>query len=1098
MESPSAADGVHEFSAFTLKPLGVSASGVITALTYVEVPPPSRRGGRDDGSALWFNIYAGTAGGKLDMFKVRSVLGAGDERIVESCTVEHAGKVVSKRRKPVRQLQAIDHCGHLVVLCADKLLLYDLATLADTKQGKALQRIGATSLFCSELGGPPLFRLAAASKKKLTLFEFSRGEYMVKKEIALSDKPRQLVWHDDHICVAYAKEYNVIHATTGAVEQIPIALSGGVTPIVTLTPDEELLVTGPSNIGIRLKKSCNLANKGAIPWSESPTALGCSFPYILALLGDERLVVHFDETSGGQSRLVQTIALDWPRRGGGAPILVDGSACAGADDASLAIAFGGGGSGKKGSSSARGGRRGGPSRSGASAASRRARVLADPRRPVLAARGTTIAWLLPTPFTNQIDSLIDALLIDQAVDLCKCVCEAGSDSKEQRDRRLSSFHSHAAVALFRAARFAEAVHHWKECLRFQRAVLTNMPAGASGAGAAPRSRARSDAGEFAFEPFDVRELIAFFPDLVAQSVVAFRPKVLTSRALAVEAQGALTIEVLLDARVRTEGAGGVARAELAADRDAALTSARIGLCELLTWAIEQGLASLLPAPLPANFGEVVYTAFVKVHVTLARYAELRDALNASGGAAAVATMCSLEECVSCLEERALFHLAALMLYRHGEETWARALRIWERLGMSADVDAGAGAGDAEDDDGSPLIDASECFAPSDACAATVALLAQVARGSRAEKFVWRFAPWAVAQSPESALRIFIERRGAASLAPMKVLTLLEDSLEGRAMRAASVRFLGWCVRSAAAAGGGGGAASEMETAALRRTLRTELAVHLVQARLHGDDDIVVRLADAWESEVVVEGEGLAASASQQLLSSASAAALAPPAERATTVVGLREERMRARAFAFDFLADDEEELNAVAVLAVVDAHLQEGGKSTPSSSSSASGASSGGEAEETLLRERVELLGRCSPPRHEAALRILVHETNDFAMVERYCVRAQTRSEARRKRRRQEKPSETEATEGENAFLVLLRMLFVVEDDAAQRGRLSESGSGSSGATLPPQLPRMLSSSRALVERALELLVRHSESIDPIEVLAVLPDDFALYVCAEE
>ena len=287
----------------------------------------------------------------------------------------------------------------------------------------------------------------------------------------------------------------------------------------------------------------------------------------------------------------------------------------------------------------------------------------------------------------------------------------------------------------------------------------------------------------------------------------------------------------------------------------------------------------------------------------------------------------------------------------------------------------------------------------------------------------------------------------------------------------------------------------METAALRRTLRTELAVHLVQARLHGDDDIVVRLADAWESEVVVEGEGLAASASQQLLSSASAAALAPPAERATTVVGLREERMRARAFAFDFLADDEEELNAVAVLAVVDAHLQEGGKSTPSSSSSASGASSGGEAEETLLRERVELLGRCSPPRHEAALRILVHETNDFARVERYCVRAQTRSEARRKRRRQEKPSETE---GDNAFLVLLRMLFVVEDDAAQRGRLSESGSGSSGATLPPQLPRMLSSSRALVERALELLVRHSESIDPIEVLAVLPDDFALYVWAEE
>ena len=1014
------------FSAFTLEPLGSAASGVITALTYCELSPPKS----SPAGTLWFNVYCGTADGKLDMFKVRSSLGAGDVRVMDSCTTEQSGKVVSRRRKPVLQLQAIDHCGHLIVLCGDKLGLYDLATLAEAPRGgaKALQRIGATSLFCCELGGPPLFRLAAATKRKLTLFEFSRGEYMVKKEIATAHRARQMVWHDEHIFVAYANEYVMVNATSGELESIPIALSDAVRPIVTLTPDEEYLVTGPSNIGIRLQKSCHLANKGAIPWSESPSALGCSFPYIVALLGGtKQLAVYFDEESGGQSRLVQTIALDWEGSAGAKaePLLVDGSASAGADDLRLEIMMGSTG------------------RGAGQSAVRRARVLADPRRPVLAARGNGVAWLLPTPFAKQIVTLIDSLLIDQAVDLCKCI--SGSDTRERRDRRFSSFHARAATALFRAARVSDAVAQWKAALGFQSAVLAaeEGASAAAGAGGRPlRARARSDAGEFPFEPFDLRELIAFFPEAMPRSALGFRPAVLTPSALGVASPAsgaALTIAKLLKAR-RSEGAA------LEEGDDAALAQrARAALCELLTWAVAKGLRTLLPAPLPSRFTEVVQSALLLAHVKVGRLAELRALLDAPGST--LARDCALEECVGVLEAKALHHLAALLLRRHGSVvTRGRALEIWRRIASGE------------------LVDGSVCFVPGDAGAATIALLAEVEGAGEEEELVWRYAAWVVRTRPEAAMEIFVsERREAGGatrpLPPLRVLELLRASLKGSALRSATTRFLDWCVRGS------------VGDAALRRTLRTELAIDLVQARLHGEDEVVGRL---------VEGSGAGAATE-------AGSRLSARAQRASEAVAQREARARSRAYVFDFLAEDGSDLDAGRVLAVIEAHFAVG----------AEGGGVGDDAE-TLLAERVELLGRCAPPRHEAALRILVYETNDFAMVERYCVQAEARcAERRQERRRRDSfrsEREAETMSSGNAFLVLLRMLFAVEgsatDGAAERGA-KQRGAATAA---PPPLPRMLSSSRALVERALELLVRHSAAIDPLDVLAVLPDDFALCV----
>ena len=40
---------------------------------------------------------------------------------------------------------------------------------------------------------------------------------------------------------------------------------------------------------------------------------------------------------------------------------------------------------------------------------RRVRILADPMRPVLAAHGDRVIWLMPTPFAPQIDALVEYL-----------------------------------------------------------------------------------------------------------------------------------------------------------------------------------------------------------------------------------------------------------------------------------------------------------------------------------------------------------------------------------------------------------------------------------------------------------------------------------------------------------------------------------------------------------------------------------------------------------------------------------------------------------------------------------------------------------------
>ena len=86
--------------------------------------------------------------------------------------------------------------------------MHELATLKPVPSAISVK--GVSALCVDERGGRG-YRLCVGSRRKLHLYEWSRGgEYALVKELSLPDTPLALAWHGSTVCVGYKREYNLL------------------------------------------------------------------------------------------------------------------------------------------------------------------------------------------------------------------------------------------------------------------------------------------------------------------------------------------------------------------------------------------------------------------------------------------------------------------------------------------------------------------------------------------------------------------------------------------------------------------------------------------------------------------------------------------------------------------------------------------------------------------------------------------------------------------------------------------------------------------------------------------------------------------------
>eukprot|EP01130_Rhizamoeba_saxonica_P016322 TRINITY_DN7529_c0_g1_i2.p1 TRINITY_DN7529_c0_g1~~TRINITY_DN7529_c0_g1_i2.p1 ORF type:complete len:866 (+),score=159.11 TRINITY_DN7529_c0_g1_i2:248-2845(+) len=178
-----------------------------------------------------------------------------------------------KKRKAIRKLE-IFHDEFLMVLIDDKLELLNLVTL----EHSGVQFTKVTN-FIFDRTNDNMFCIQ--SKKKLTMYEYERRNFVTRKEIVLPEVAVQLEWIDTIIAVAFRKEYQLLHVESGEYKSLFSYV--GEAHILAVSSDEFLFVRDGSK-GIFVNKMGN-ETRSLINWDRNPICIGYNPPYILSLKG---------------------------------------------------------------------------------------------------------------------------------------------------------------------------------------------------------------------------------------------------------------------------------------------------------------------------------------------------------------------------------------------------------------------------------------------------------------------------------------------------------------------------------------------------------------------------------------------------------------------------------------------------------------------------------------------------------------------------------------------------------------------------------------------------------------------------------------------
>ncbi|KAJ3168924.1 Vam6/Vps39-like protein [Geranomyces variabilis] len=273
-------------------------------------------------------LVAGADNGSLLLYTIT----AENEHDGGDCTValQESRSVVSRKRVDSICLvsTAAAASSFLAVLSDGIIALHNVDTLAPVQQVDSVKGVilmtapasAVSTLTEIETSVPPV--LCAALKKKLVVFALTSESLVVTKEIALTDRPRCLLWGPTPttLYIGYTRTISVVDLSSGTIRELhsfrtsivssfgnfaPLKQTGAVS--LELLPNNRVLVTREDTTVVIDEKG-DIVSDLEVQWDRSPLQVVPSPPFVVGLFPGQ-LVVQNMRSGGSGGHAVQTLPL---------------------------------------------------------------------------------------------------------------------------------------------------------------------------------------------------------------------------------------------------------------------------------------------------------------------------------------------------------------------------------------------------------------------------------------------------------------------------------------------------------------------------------------------------------------------------------------------------------------------------------------------------------------------------------------------------------------------------------------------------------------------------------------------------------------------
>eukprot|EP01062_Namystynia_karyoxenos_P062569 TRINITY_DN55472_c0_g1_i1.p1 TRINITY_DN55472_c0_g1~~TRINITY_DN55472_c0_g1_i1.p1 ORF type:complete len:1032 (+),score=401.09 TRINITY_DN55472_c0_g1_i1:79-3174(+) len=352
-------------------------------------------------AAVGNKLYIGTDDGSLLAYSIAATLEDGGvkkhQMIPLDCrpgfTVEGAGK-----GKPLAQMVPLPELDLLLTLADGRILQHRLTTLEYKSSIKNTRNV---SIFTVKKDQGK-FSMAAIGKRKLYIMEYrdsADGEFVIARDFDMPDTVKALSWSGKSVCVGFQKEYALIDADNGRMEELLKTGRSQVALSCTLETTQQLMLA-VEHTGVSTNYEGRPTRRVGTPWHDVPLAIYGYHPYVLSVHSNF-VEVRNPMADKGNTSLCQQVQVKGVRY----------MSLSAFSDLDAALTRQGGGGAASGSAGQR--RDGAHSPGGAAAASRQG-------RPIFA---TTMpqngVWLLdPVPPSEQVNELTANKEFEEALALC--------------------------------------------------------------------------------------------------------------------------------------------------------------------------------------------------------------------------------------------------------------------------------------------------------------------------------------------------------------------------------------------------------------------------------------------------------------------------------------------------------------------------------------------------------------------------------------------------------------------------------------------------------------------------------------------------------
>ncbi|EXX74415.1 Vam6p [Rhizophagus irregularis DAOM 197198w] len=265
-------------------------------------------------------LFTGTASGALYVYEV-------NEPIEDEEVKVDLKETKNFFKKPIEQLDIIKDIEVLISLSDGYVNIYDLQTFELQRQltktrGANIFAIDTNVEISEDNEGIPM--IAVGVRKKLLVFTWRDTEFICTQELSIPDRIKTMVWvNGDKVCLGLTNEYVLIdvnsgvmtelfasHNTPGGASFAYMGMSIGAKankPLVTKLPQGEILLV-KDNMSIFTGLDGITTRKTGIDWTGTPEEIGCSYPYLIAILPK-----HVEVRNIVTQKLVQTFDLPQAR-----------------------------------------------------------------------------------------------------------------------------------------------------------------------------------------------------------------------------------------------------------------------------------------------------------------------------------------------------------------------------------------------------------------------------------------------------------------------------------------------------------------------------------------------------------------------------------------------------------------------------------------------------------------------------------------------------------------------------------------------------------------------------------------------------------------